>query len=314
MACPSATEAAIASCDTWEGRVLRGAPPILERFCYRYLNTALAVATDDLCAARILRAAFSPILTKALARVDCMAAIERTGDRLRVCYEGAAVSTYSINGLGNFGAAFCAVRDIFIRYSRRIAPNGAVYGACGALAGNAFVLLGRTTIGKTLLMLHLAANGVQFLGDETFTIDGENPRIRAFPRLPSLREPAVPLLPSDELRCAVLAAPNYQQLPGGRLWFALEPSDLHGIAPSSRPHGLRTVFFLEGRGRSVTVEELSQNDMLTAFVRRIYHKPETLDRLLCVRAVLNGARGYRVQLGDPGPTAAALMRVLGRCV
>ncbi|MFN2449370.1 MAG: hypothetical protein ABR508_06215 [Candidatus Baltobacteraceae bacterium] len=212
-----------------------------------------------------------------------------------------------------FGAAFDAVRDVFAQFAATASGDGAYHGATVAIAGAGTVLLGDATAGKTLLALHLTAMGGCFYGDETFLFDGENRVVRAMPRLPALREPALALLPDQAMRRAVEGALNVAARPGGRLYYALEPHELCGIAPDPSPLPLKNVILLHGRARHTRLERLTVNGLLAAFVRRSYVKPADLRALGRIRAALHGVRGYRLIAGAPAQTAQLIVKELTRC-
>jgi hypothetical protein len=245
------------------------------------------VRTKDAHAARILRTAFAPL---------------RCSHRAAA---GDAVRTVEIPALGSFEAAFRSTRDLFARLAENAAPGGAFYGGCGAFGRSAFALFGASTVGKTILLLHLANIGAHFLGDETFALD-EAGMVRAMPRLPALREPGVALLPRQELRYAVLRAPYCEVLPNGRLWFALRAEDLLGITPDPRPCELRAVIFLERGIGHPRVDEVTPTQGLAAATQRLYRKPRDLAEIARLRRTLRDVRAYRLLLGPPARTAELL--------
>lgn len=257
----------------------------------------------------MLDAAFTPLRYSVPSSSERRATIRTTRDGLTLVF-GARRTGYPFTALGRFGAAFSAVRDLFVLFCTAMPDSAAFYGACGATAHGAFALLGAPTVGKSLLSLHLAADGIRFLGDETFTLDVQQFVIQALPRYPALREPALPLLPSDAMRFAVQDSPHYERLPEGRYWFALHPQHLLGTAPDASPQQLRTICFLERSTGQTRIEALQPHETLRRALSRLYDKPRTLDRLARIRAALSGTVGYRVEMGDPFDAARCLRSVL----
>lgn len=302
-------EAARASSEANQGGVCTIRPPSFT-CCAQFLNERLIIRSDDEYATRLLRTACFPV--PACAQIVPDVKITRRDAAIAV-EQNRTVSMYGVAQTGRFGAAFIAVRDLFADFCVRAADGTAFYGATGALNHNGFVLFGETTAGKTLLLLHLVSLGARFLGDETFALDCEQARVRAFPRHPSLREPALPLLPSRRMRAAILRSPDYERLPGGRLWYGLKSEHLLGIAPASQPQALRTIFFLQGRAAAPHVEPLGETELLARSVQRLYRQPHTLAQLARIRHGLRHARGYLVRLAEPRVTAHALLETLLLC-
>lgn len=300
--------AATASCELrWGGETPVSPPSTLHSF--EYLGKALAVRSNTPGASQLLRAAFAP--SHEPGTPSLKGGVTHVRSALIMRFEQQS-TVYRICDFGGFGAAFYAVRDLFSRFCTSAAGGAAFYGASGQFEGNAFAILGESTVGKTVLMLHLATTGATFLGDETFSLDSETGVLRAFPRLPSLREPALRLLPSDAMRDAVRRSPFVHRLRAGRLWYALGQDHLLGIRPSSEPRILKTIFFLE-RSETVTVHPMSEEACFAACMQRLYRKPRALSEVARLRRALRDIRGCRVGLADPRSTACAVLEMLSKC-
>lgn len=211
-----------------------------------------------------------------------------------------------------FLRAFYATRELFSRFASEDETAVALYGALVLVDGGAVLVLGPTTIGKTLLALCLAHEGAQFLGDETALLS-YNGEIRAMPRCPSLREPGLAFLPSELMRRRVLGAPHAFATPRGRLWYALSADDLGGVAPSERPYPLRAVCAIGERAESFAMREIQQTDMFATVAQRAYSRPTELSELAALRRAMRRARHFSVTLGTPQESAAALLHGLRAC-
>ncbi|HEY9180665.1 MAG TPA: hypothetical protein VIO32_08085, partial [Candidatus Baltobacteraceae bacterium] len=264
------------------------APPLPTAFSFTFLGSALRVATADPNALRLLETAFQP--------VRCAAAPP-----------GMHPISVRIPLSDDFAAAFYTVRDVFGSFCAQIAHRFAIYGGCAAAENQAFGLLGDSTVGKTTLLLHLHRLGARFLGDESFLL-AQDGTLNAFPRLPALREPALPLL-DPALREAIRSCPHYERFPAGRLWFALPAAHLLNVRPDGEPKRLAAVFVVE-RAQTTHVEALSPRDTLHAVVQRAYRKPKTLESLARMRRALADVRGYRLHLAEPQAGARTVLETL----
>jgi hypothetical protein len=210
-------------------------------------------------------------------------------------------------------AAYHAAREIFARFACERRDAIALYGTLCAVDGGAVLLLGPTTIGKTLLALHLASSGAHFLGDETVLLSPKTGEAYAMPRRPSLRESALALLPQQSMREAVEANAAFFETDRGRFWYGLDAQTLGGIEPSARPHALRAVCVLRERGDCAAVDRVDRERGLKVVAQRAYVRPTSLAQIAALRAATRRAAFFEVTLGAPDATSAALLHQVRAC-
>lgn len=210
-------------------------------------------------------------------------------------------------------AAYHAAREIFARFASERPESVAFYGALCAVDSAAVLVLGPTMIGKTLLALHLAQSGARFLGDETALLSLSNAEAYAMPRLPALRESALPLLPKSMAR-DIEASGRFFPTERGRYWYALGADALGGIEPSGRPYTLRAVCVLSARADAPSVRRMEPADGVQVLAQRAYVRPTTLAQVAALRRATRHATFLEMTLGDPQASSARLLREVRACV
>jgi hypothetical protein len=288
--------------------------PACARMGFRLADAVLDLDVRDAAALQLLQLAYAPLqCPPAGARVH--ASVQRLADgRLHVRYArqmlrfGNAADPVPLRG------AYHAAREIFARFASERRDSIALYGTLCAVDGGAVLLLGPTTIGKTLLALHLTAGGAQFLGDETVLLSSKTGEACAMPRRPSLRETALPLLPQQTLRDAIEACPDFFETDRGRFWYGLDARTLGGIEPSARPHPLRAVCILRQRGDEPAVERADHDRALKVLAQRAYVRPTSLAQIASLHAATRRAAFFEITLGAPDATSAALLQQVRSCV
>lgn len=295
-----------------EGRRADAWRPAGYTAAFAWGDEALAFRSSDPWASRIADAAFGSL---AAAPRECThrANVYRDASGMLHASFDNTRFTFSIADLGDFSAAFRAVRELFARFAVAASGGMAFYGACVALPDAAAAIVGPTTIGKTLLALHTAYLGARFCADETFCIAPHDGTQRAFPRRPALREPALRFLPDARLTGSIERARHVAHLPGGRLWYALEKHDLAGIEADPVPRQLRMIVVAEQRGSRPILTPLSREDLVEALLRRAYRRPSPLQQAILARKTLPDVRGYSLCIGAPHETAVLLYEALSAC-
>ncbi|HEY9179279.1 MAG TPA: hypothetical protein VIO32_01085, partial [Candidatus Baltobacteraceae bacterium] len=210
-------------------------------------------------------------------------------------------------------AAYHAVREIFARFACELPHTIAMYGALCAIDGGAVLLLGSTTIGKTLLALHLAHSGAQFLGDETALLSVASGEAYAMPRRPSLRESALPLLPDARMRANIEQSSSVFATERGRFWYALDGDALCGLQPNGRPHVLRAICMLSARAEVPAIRRLDSTAGLQLAAQRAYARPSTLAQMSAVKRAMRHTAFFQMTLGTPSESAALLLREVTAC-
>lgn len=280
---------------------------------YGLAGRVLAVETDDEPAAHLLSAAYAPASQAGLAAHDHIAAIKRLRDgRMYAQFDRMPVPLGDCHSGAPLLSAHYAAREIFARFAAARPGGIALYGCAVAVDETGLLILGPTTIGKTVLALHLALQGSKFLGDETAVLDFRSTTIAALARKPSLRESALPYLP-ESLSRGIDKAADVMDTGRGRFWYALNSGDLGGIEPSHRAFPLRAVCIVRDRAPAVTLHRTSYAQALPALLQRAYARPSRLAQLSALGRALRSTTFFEMRLGDPAASAAALLREVRAC-
>lgn len=297
-----ATEAATASSSPTRGALFAAGP-----FC-------LDVRTNEDWAAQLLATAYAPMHCTDAALALHHASLLRLRDgTLRLRFDEREVPYSSATHSDPFTRSFYALHELFARFAAIIPGQIALYGASVVIDGGAVLLLGPTTIGKTVLALHLAHRGAHFLGDETVLFDPQYQTVAAMPQRPSLREPSLALLPTPALRRHVEAAPHAIHTRRGRFWYALRRLDLQGIGPDPWPYPLRAIVIVKGRAPEPTIETFTARTMLAMVLERAYARPQALAQVGALHRALRAIPSFALTLGPPDQSARALMDIINAC-
>lgn len=301
MARASATAVAIASPN-----------PELHTRSFSLNGRVLSAASNDPWSLHLMSAAYDCMVSGDLAGspIAHRAGLVRRAGTLSLSYDGAVTDYAHAGDPDPFVAPYHAVQEMFARFASSLPGFTAVYGASLAVNGRGVLLIGPSCIGKTVLAAHLIAQGAHFLGDETVLVSEGPPQIRAMPRRPALREPALALLP-PALRASVDASPLFRTTPNGRFWYALPSTAFGGIEPDAGPHDLRAIAVVLGRSESAECVELSAAAAFPHVVKRAYDGRARSAAML--HAATQRTRCYGLQLGEPAATAALLLEKLESC-
>ncbi len=289
-------------------------PRSLERATYCLAGRTLAVEVDDDAVAQILQTTYRDAHSEKTRTVDHTASLRRLSDgRLHVRFDRRTLSIAEPAPATPLLTAYYATKEVFARFAAARPGSIAFYGALVAVNGGAVLILGPTTIGKTLFALHLTARGAAFLGDETALLDLRTGHICALARKPALRDSALAYLPSAEMRKSVTCANAVVVTDRGRFWYALGAEDLGGIVPSDRFHRLSAVCIIRERTETCVVDRVDLPHALPAIVQRAYVRPAQLAQLSGLRRAMRAVSFYDIGLADPGASAEAFLSEVSRC-
>jgi hypothetical protein len=173
-------------------------------------------------------------------------------------------------------------------------------------AGRTFLIVGPQRSGKTTLALALLFDGDDVSGDELVLLhDGQ---ATAFPWRFRVNETSVALLPPLRTLPAVVARNGAS---ARDWWFAVDPTDF-GFSWEITPAAVSSVFYLEPNhgGRSQVIE-VGKLDMARRLLAQATAPPSNRRGWIGeITRMLNEARTYVVQLGDPAPAAIAMKAFL----
>lgn len=287
--------------------------PASVRLGFRLGASVLGLEVADQDALRLLDHAYSALrCPPAGARIH--ASLRRLSDGgLHVRYGRHALRLANASDPVPIRAAYHAAREIFARFAAERPQSVAFYGALCAIESGGVLLLGPTTIGKTLLALHLARSGARFLGDETALLSLATGEAYAMPRLPALRESAIPLLPDAAMAQGIAASDRFFPTERGRFWYALDGHALGGIEPNARPCTLRAICVLSVRADTPSLRRMEPADGVQLLAQRAYVRPTTLAELGALRRATRHATFFEMTLGDPQESSALLLREVRAC-
>jgi hypothetical protein len=273
----------------------------------------LAINADDDAVSHILDTTYANARVRTPRSVDHTATMNRLTDgRLHVRFDRRTLSIGDAGAAVPMLSAYYAAKEVFARFAAGQPGSIAFYGALVEIHGTAILILGPTTIGKTLFALHLAWQGAKFLGDETAVLDLRTVTIGALARKPALREPALVFLPA-ELRARIKAAVHVVHTDLGRMWYALSAEDLAGIAPCDHSYRLGAVCVIRERAHAFGLRRIELADALPALMQRAYARPSRLAELSGLRRAMRGVPQYEIALSDPLDSASRFLAQVPAC-
>lgn len=210
-------------------------------------------------------------------------------------------------------AAFYATRDIFARFAAVDPTSWAAYGAAVRIGRKSVVLLGPSTAGKTVLVLHVVARGAQLYGDETFVVDRRDGSIEGMPRRLLLREASLPYFPNERMRDVCRRSTHALETTQGRLWYAIDPSELFERNVTAGPAPLGAIVLISRKDGTTSLEEAHAKIGLMELTRRLYRRPADLAEIAAFTRVCGDVPTYRISAADPGAAAALLHDRLSAC-
>jgi hypothetical protein len=203
-----------------------------------------------------------------------------------------------------FLAAFYGARALFGRTAGSVASCWALYGAGVRLGDTATVILGRSGVGKTTLVVTLLARGARFYSDECVFIDKTDGFVDGLPRALMIRERALALLAGiPGVASACRRAPS-QPVSESRLWYAVEPDEIFGADQHAESAPLGDLIVLDDdRSSAPSISRMPPSLAAAELARRCHAKPSGLDAFAKLARQLRSVRCHRLRLGDPAATA-----------
>lgn len=170
-----------------------------------------------------------------------------------------------------------------------------LHGAAVSVGGRVAAIVAGTNGGKTTTAIACALRGMTLYSDERCVlVDG---RVLPFPRALNLRRDSAQLL----------------GLPGrvasGRREY-VRIGDIVAFAPPP-PAPLAAVFVIDGVAAHPTVTPVTALDLMPILNRRVFSPLRGVERMIKIMRALAGVRCYRLTLGPPYATAAAVECAVG---
>ena len=170
------------------------------------------------------------------------------------------------------------------------------------LNGIAGAIAGQSTTGKTTTLLACARRGMRVYSDERVLL--RHSMVHPFLRRCSVRAAGARLLladrDADRLADALRISPE------------LSLKTCFGSEAIAEPHKLRALFVIEGAGHCAGLELIDTAAALPSITRWFDARGDMVDRVSRAIGILRGVRCYRLTLGSPDETAAAIAYALMR--
>jgi hypothetical protein len=175
-----------------------------------------------------------------------------------------------------------------------------VHGAAIRFKGVTAAIVGNASSGKSTTLLACARNGMQVYSDERVLTRGGI--VYPYLRTCSVRADAAKRLFDDATHDAL------------RAWLAdrglsrreLSLDEVFGAQAIAPPSPLRVVFVINGYAASPRIQELEPANALPAVTRWLDARGDALDRMGRGLRLLRGVTCYRIALGMPGASVAAI--------
>lgn len=286
----------------------------LERARFALAGRVLSISAEDEAICHILDTTYDDARAADGRAAHHHASIRRLSDgRLHARFDRKAIGVGEVAATAPLLSAYYAAKEIFARFAAAAPRSVAFYGAAVTVNGAVVLILGPTSIGKTLFALHLAWQGATFLGDETVVLDLRSGTASALAKKPSLREGALEFLPADELRERIACGDHALQTDRGKFWYALTPQQLAGIAPVDRAYPLGGVCLLRERSDAFSMRRVDGGELLPGLMQRAYRRPSQLAQISGLRRALRGVPQYEVTLGHPQHSARQFLAEHAAC-
>lgn len=168
--------------------------------------------------------------------------------------------------------------------------------------GIAGAIAGQSTTGKTTTLLACARRGMRVYSDERVLL--RHSMVHPFLRRCSVRAAGARLLladrDADRLADALRISPE------------LSLKTCFGSEAIAEPRKLRALFVIEGTGHCAGLELIDTAAALPSITRWFDARGDMVDRVSRAIGILRGVRCYRLTLGSPDETAAAIAYALMR--
>jgi hypothetical protein len=169
-------------------------------------------------------------------------------------------------------------------------------------AGVAAAIAGNSTAGKTTTLLACARRGIRLYSDERVVL--REHVVHPFLRRCSVRASGARLLLAEN--DADRAADTLRTLP------ELSLRTCFGSAAIAEPRPLRALFVLNGTGHCAALEAIDTATALPSISRWFDTRGDMVDRVARAIGSLRGVKCYRLTLGSPDESAAAIAYALRR--
>ena len=186
-----------------------------------------------------------------------------------------------------------------VRFDSRMAT---MHAAAVEYSGVAAAIAGNSTTGKTTTLLACARRGMRVYSDER-TVLSENV-VHPFLRRCSVRAAGARLLLADN--------DNDRLAESLRIAPELSLKTCFGPSAIAAPREFRALFVLNGTGHCAALEAIDTAAALPAITRWFDTRGDMVDRVARAIGTLRRVKCYRLTLGSPDESAAAIAYALSR--
>jgi hypothetical protein len=186
-----------------------------------------------------------------------------------------------------------------VRYDEAL---GSMQAAAVEYSGIAAAIAGTSTAGKATTLLACARRGMRVYSDERTILRAGV--VHPFLRRSSVRAAGARLLLADSE-----SEPQDEQL---RSSPELSLRACFGGEGIAEPRPLRALFVLNGTGHCAALEAIDTSVALPSISRWFDTRGDMVDRVARAIAALNGVRCYKLTLGSPDESAAAIAYAMTR--
>jgi hypothetical protein len=195
--------------------------------------------------------------------------------------------------------ADCVALSAIIRYDAALVSMQAACLECNGIAG---ALAGHSAAGKTATLLACARRGMRIYSDERTVL--RNCIVHPYLRRSSVRAAGARLLLADS--GSGRRDEEVYSLP------QLSPKTCFGGESIAAPRPLRALFVITGSGYCAALEAMDTAAAMPSVMRYFDAHGDMVDRATRAISILNGVKCYRLTLGTPDETAAAMAYAMMR--
>lgn len=185
---------------------------------------------------------------------------------------------------------------------RSLPPHMRIHAGCATINGRRVLIVGDKRAGKTTLMLRLALDGIEVLGDETVVMEADGQSI-PYPRRFHVRAKTFSLIPEISGREADFPSTALRQ---GRSIYAISPTEL-GLSWRLCRSSIDSIVFLErNHGGETSIHPINTETAMHRLGQNITYPERTIAWFTVLLGVVKHTRNYVLINGEPTAAASLL--------
>lgn len=288
----------------------RGAGGLIDAGVYRALERELAIETDSHEVETYVRTVLAP------SRIAAPSG-RRPLDQGRIMTRPVGSFSFNDNALesaenetrDSFRMGFYGASRLVRESLRQNQGWLTFHGAALRIGEQAVMLCGKSQVGKTTLALALLDRGARLYSDEFVYLRRADRIVSGLRRTLLVRNRALPQIANGAVHDHCRRSPGRTTERGWRIWDDLDPREIGGSDVFAAPAKLSAVFAVESAeaGWASTAEPSPAIVAALALARRLNAPAAGLDRVAGLATLLAGVGTYRLNLGDIGSAADAIV-------